>query len=248
MMYAIDNETGKKILAEKGKEAKCPQCRGTMIARCGDLNMHHWAHETLNDCDTWSEGETEWHMKWKSYCKPEYVEVVVGEHRADIKNKAGTVIELQSGGISMENKHIRERYYGNMIWIFKNKSEFVELSRENNVKVPDNRDFMSMENQTIYTYWWKYSSRCITDPDEYLNKNFDEDLSDMEQMNVAIKYKTFHIYLDREDEREMWWICDGRLEKGKIIVKVVKIDKKVFKDLYFNDIQQFSQARLFERF
>ena len=47
-------------------DATCPICDSKVIPKCGSINVWHFAHESLKDCDTFSEGETEWHIDWKN--------------------------------------------------------------------------------------------------------------------------------------------------------------------------------------
>src|ERR1035441_6865775 len=64
MMYAI-NAVGERIAPERQLDALCPGCRQPVMARCGDINVHHWAHVSGCECDPWHEPETRWHIKWK---------------------------------------------------------------------------------------------------------------------------------------------------------------------------------------
>lgn len=121
LLYAL-NSSGQRIEPSKNyKGAVCPCCDSPVIAKCGDYNIWHWAHENLEDCDTWSEAEGPWHRDWKKYFPSNTHEVVCGEnreHRADIKTKNGLVIELQQSPIHPEIVAEREDFYGKMIWVF----------------------------------------------------------------------------------------------------------------------------------
>ena len=80
--------------------------------------MHHFAHESCADCDAWSEGETEWHLDWKSCVPEDQREVVIGCHRADAVHD-GIVWEFQHSSISSKAIREREEFYGErMAWIF----------------------------------------------------------------------------------------------------------------------------------
>ena len=126
MRYAIDRGTGNRIVAIPGYRAICPLCRAEVVAKCGDINAWHWAHSSTEDCDSWSEGETSWHLDWKEWFQPEEREVVIGNHRADIRTLAGRVIELQHSPISAEEIAERERFYGSgMVWVV-DASEFID--------------------------------------------------------------------------------------------------------------------------
>ena len=55
MLYAL-NSSDEKIRATKNVEGWCPQCRGLMVAKMGEINAHHWAHVSSKDCDVWRDG------------------------------------------------------------------------------------------------------------------------------------------------------------------------------------------------
>ena len=122
MMLAVARD-GARVEARPGERAMCPGCGGDVIAKCGEINIWHWAHEADADCDTWHEAESAWHREWKRAAAPEQCEVDFGQHRADIVGKHGTVIELQHSPISVEEIREREAFYSplsphGMIWLF----------------------------------------------------------------------------------------------------------------------------------
>lgn len=93
-----------------------------MVAKCGPRIMHHWAHASRRDCDPWWENETEWHRQWKSLFPEDCREVSHtaddGEvHRADIKTSTGIIIEIQHSGITDAERHSREAFYKNLVWV-----------------------------------------------------------------------------------------------------------------------------------
>lgn len=114
------------MLAVKGERAICPFCKGLVIAKCGEIVIHHWAHKSNIDCDTWHEPESQWHLTWKSYFPKDCVEVTLDHsykrHRADIYTRGwggeNWVIELQNSLISTSDIRERESFYGRMLWIF----------------------------------------------------------------------------------------------------------------------------------
>jgi len=121
MLYA-QSEAGEKILPEKYGRAICSFCNGVVIAKCGEIVYHHWAHQSNKECDEWHEPESDWHLKWKSLFPKENVEVTIKKndkrHRADVVGNEGAVIELQHSPISPLVIRERENFYGNMLWIF----------------------------------------------------------------------------------------------------------------------------------
>ena len=110
-----------------GGEASCPCCKSPVRAKCGEIVIWHWAHESA-DCDPWAEPESVWHAGWKSRYPSGCREVVIGAHRADIKLPNGWVIELQNSSISPSEIIEREQFYKRMIWII-NAQRFEENLR-----------------------------------------------------------------------------------------------------------------------
>lgn len=121
MLYATDGN-GNKIRPSKGLIAVCSGCGSVMVPKCGKIKIWHWAHETNQECDAWSDGETEWHLGWKQNFPKESVEVHIDrdgvKHYADVLTPKGVVIELQHSPISPDVIKEREQFYGNMIWVF----------------------------------------------------------------------------------------------------------------------------------
>jgi competence CoiA-like predicted nuclease len=121
MLYAVDRH-GNKLRASRGIEGLCKLCGESLIARCGEIKIHHWAHRSGNDCDDWHEPESDWHLYWKSLVPPERCEVIIERNgkkrRADLITAKGTVIELQHSYLSPEEICAREEFYGKMIWLF----------------------------------------------------------------------------------------------------------------------------------
>jgi competence CoiA-like predicted nuclease len=126
MLYAIREPGGPKITAFKYDRALCPLCETEVIAKCGDVYMHHWAHKDNKECDPWQEGETDWHRKWKAWLHKDQTEVTViknGEkHRVDAAIDLGDsetlYVEFQNSPISLSKIKEREDFYGNLAWVF----------------------------------------------------------------------------------------------------------------------------------
>jgi competence CoiA-like predicted nuclease len=159
MLWAIKD--GEKINASPNEIAVCPVCNTEVIGKCGSIKEWHWAHKSTKDCDDWAEPESEWHLKWKSYFSKEQQEVVIKNHRADIKNFRGTVIELQNSNLSSEKIIERENFYGNMIWLL------------NGIKLCSGLKLRKNKNEIITFRWknppksWWYSKKPI-----YIDLNF----------------------------------------------------------------------------
>jgi competence CoiA-like predicted nuclease len=96
-----DNE--RIYVTEKGATAYCPVCCSEVIAVYSELinndgtpRLKHWRHKKLSECDSWSEGETEWHLKMKMMFPKEWQEITIGKHFADIQTPNGFIIEFQN--------------------------------------------------------------------------------------------------------------------------------------------------------
>lgn len=118
MIQAVTGEHGQLALATPNIAGRCPQCDAPVRPKCGSLVVWHWAHHARADCDVWSEPESQWHRDWKLAVPMDRREVVIGPHRADMVAADGTVVELQHSTISTATIEERERFYGNMRWVF----------------------------------------------------------------------------------------------------------------------------------
>jgi competence protein CoiA len=100
----------------------CPVCERDMIARCGSVRVHHWAHRGKRVCDNWWEPETEWHRNWKNHFAPDWQEVIGhdqhGEkHIADVRTPNGISIEFQYSHLRPEERAAREAFHPNLAWV-----------------------------------------------------------------------------------------------------------------------------------
>src|ERR1700733_8979392 len=92
---------------------KCFVCDGPTIARCGQIRVRHWAHQTGHTCDHWWEPETEWHRDWKNRFPEHWQEIIQSavdgtKHIADVKTASGLVIEFQHSSIKPNEREARE--------------------------------------------------------------------------------------------------------------------------------------------
>jgi competence protein CoiA len=113
---------GQRQEAQPKRSGVCPACGSPMVAKCGDVRVHHWAHLVGSDCDPWWEHETEWHRAWKDRFPKEWQERVhqaeSGErHIADVKTDQGWVLEFQHSNIHPDERKAREAFYQKLIWI-----------------------------------------------------------------------------------------------------------------------------------
>ena len=108
--------------AQPGLSATCPSCGASVIAKCGDHRVWHWAHRGVRVCDPWWEPETEWHRAWKNEFPADWQETIhfaqSGEkHVADVKTQSGMVIEFQHSFLKTEERAARELFYREMVWV-----------------------------------------------------------------------------------------------------------------------------------
>lgn len=132
MRYALVN--GEKRLPEKGLHGVCPLCGAEVFSKCGVCRLHHWAHLHRDDCDTWSEGKTDWHIAWQDKYPKEWQEIIISKgtekHRADVYIPDDTphhemTIEFQHSFLAQEQLQEREHFYNNLVWVvdLSNKKE-----------------------------------------------------------------------------------------------------------------------------
>jgi len=119
MRFALLND--KRIEATKGAKGVCPCCGSELVAKCGEIKVHHWSHKKKCD-DYWWENETEWHRNWKNKFPKEWQEIIQkdesGEkHIADVKTSNGWVIEFQHSTIASEERNSRDKFYQKLIWV-----------------------------------------------------------------------------------------------------------------------------------
>ena len=92
---------------EKRNKITCNCCNTKLIAKLGQIKMHHFAHENAIECDSFrtTDSMTFWHQYWQSFVDTKYFEHVIikdgKKHIADIYNSdKNLVIEVQHSNIS----------------------------------------------------------------------------------------------------------------------------------------------------
>jgi competence protein CoiA len=78
----------------------------------------------IEDCDDWTEPDTDWHRGWQSAVPPERREVVIGRRRADLVAANGTVVDLHQGPLPVGQVGPREAHYRRMIWLFDTREPY----------------------------------------------------------------------------------------------------------------------------
>jgi competence protein CoiA len=121
MKFALVN--GQKVEASKRENGNCIFCSSRVIAKCGEIKVHHWAHLGIRQCDSWLESETEWHRLWKNKFSIEwqeqilYDEITKEKHIADVCTDKGFVVEFQHSHMNPIERSKREEFYKNMVWV-----------------------------------------------------------------------------------------------------------------------------------
>lgn len=93
-----------------------------MLARCGEVYAHHWAHHGKRVCDPWWENETTWHRSWKELFPTHWQEVIQydssGEkHIADVKTESGWAVEFQHSYLNPGERRARSHFYKKLVWV-----------------------------------------------------------------------------------------------------------------------------------
>lgn len=206
MRYAYDEENDKMEVSFSGQRAKCRDCHSLVIGRKGSFKIKHWYHKTKNDCDSWYEPITEWHLKWQNLFPEEFREVVIKNngnekfHRADIRLKNGLVIEVQNSPINIDEISERENFYGkkNMIWILNGKS----LANKSKINYQFNQKrfalFFSIPaySDLVTNYDMDEFKSALWETETFMQIKNDKDLLDFEMNNG--NYFKFEFKVDKE--------------------------------------------------
>lgn len=137
MRYANVDEELKE--PSPGLKGLCPGCGNAVIAKCGMIKIHHWAHQSRIDCDRWWEPMTEWHLEWQNKFPKAWRERIfrdqqTGEfHRADVHTPKGLTIEFQHSPLSSQELNSRNTFYKKIIWVvnaqrFQKQFEFTNIT------------------------------------------------------------------------------------------------------------------------
>lgn len=123
MRYAKVNDELEEAtyLAHRENSCTCPGCGSPVIAKiCAD-RVDHWAHHNVDNCDTWYEPITDWHIKWQDKFPKENREVHIVKdgkrHISDVHINR-FFIEFQNSVISAKDVEAREKFYGpGLVWV-----------------------------------------------------------------------------------------------------------------------------------
>jgi Competence protein CoiA-like family len=170
MLYAIvNNEKTKADRKNREMGAVCPFCNESVIARCGDINIWHYAHKVENNCD-WKE-ETEWHLDWKQRFPKECVEIKIGNNRADVYIN-GRVYEFQNSAINTTDILMRQLAFPKLTWIFNAVTWHVDLRKKGG------------SNYRSFRWKWPHKSLKVIDLDRcQLFLEFDDKLFEIKEIH-----------------------------------------------------------------
>lgn len=152
---------GIRAEATKGAKGICPNCGSELIAKCGEVKLHHWAHKRIRNCDPWWENETEWHRLWKNNFEVKWQEAcltdgLTGEkHFADVRTDHGLVIEFQHSHIDPQERRARENYYKNMVWVV----DGTRLTRDYPRFLKGREEFRNANNQGFF--FVEFLEECV---------------------------------------------------------------------------------------
>jgi hypothetical protein len=206
----------KKAEAVTGVSGLCPGCLQPVIAKCGNVRIHHWAHRSKKMCDSWWEPETEWHRSWKNCFPNDWQEVFLpdqetGEkHIADIRTRHGIVIEFQHSHIEPQERIKREKFYKNMVWVV----DGTRLKRD----YP--RFIKSMKDKIIRPTGIK-GSFYVDFPDECFPVNWIES-----HVPVIFDFRGITTLSEQLDSTKdiLWCLLPGRANKFAILVTIFRND------------------------
>lgn len=121
-IYTALNDKGVRIDISDATSIEnyyCPICNESLIVKKGEIKAHHFAHKNITECDSWYE-MSEWHKTWQNRFNIENREVVLENHRADIKIN-NLIIEFQKSPLSINDMKERVDFYkkyGKLVFMF----------------------------------------------------------------------------------------------------------------------------------
>ena len=156
-------------LPTKGTVSECPQCDKTLIAKCGNRKVHHWAHKSLIDCDPWWEPMSEWHLNWQEKVAPEFREIKMANHRADVQLPNGRVVEFQYSSLSEDEVFERENFYNELTWVW-DARKF-------------QKNFTFWEKDATHTFYWRRPRHHIATCTKTVYLDFGETIFKVKKFN-----------------------------------------------------------------
>lgn len=153
MIYAT-NEKREHLLAKRGATAICPTCGDPVRAKTGEINIWHWAHIYLGDCDPEAPKDSIWRTWWMSNFPESTREVpvtVLGKTRLAAVLSRGLAVEMYDDHVSTTRIREMEIFYDKMIWLFDATAAFIGARFEPRYK------------GDYYTFRWKHARRSLVE-------------------------------------------------------------------------------------
>ena len=146
------------------EEYFCPICKEKLIARKGDVNIHHFSHMKKSKC-IMNNGNymSEWHIKWQNKFSKDKREIIFEKDDeiriADVFLKEkNIVIEFQHSPISVNEFNNRNKFYNSLgnkvIWV-------IDLLEQN--------DEEQIINEGKNYYKWLHPKKFLTYYDKKTN-------------------------------------------------------------------------------
>jgi competence CoiA-like predicted nuclease len=135
------NYQDQRIVAEKADKSEkycCPLCKKPVLLKQGLIRTHHFAHETILDCENVDGEMTEWHIGWQKSLGVDNAEKIIkiGKHTkiADISIN-NVVVEFQHSSITYQETKERSIFYTQdkrkCVWIF----DFMDKYKDWKIKI-----------------------------------------------------------------------------------------------------------------
>lgn len=167
-MWVACNANGDYICANYASELTdlwCPACKGRVDLKYGSIRQPHFAHHSLEECQTFSEGETRQHLEGKlelaTYFQKKGWLVLIEQWLPHLKQRPDLLIRRQKKMIAIEYQcapisaeRVRERTVGyerngiTVIWILGDTYQGKKLHKLTLVK------FMQQYKSVFYVYFW----------------------------------------------------------------------------------------------
>lgn len=170
MQFALD-ENKNRIKPTKELNGYCPSCGEHLVAKMGEIKIHHWSHKIEGNCNY--KPMTEWHYNWQNKFPEENREIIYVDKDTEEKHIADVsidnyVFEFQHSSISIEEFNSRANFYTNklnkkLIWIFdyNEKASNFNLYTIPHIKFHPNRLYYSFEH--------KWKPKYLNDYNQYFN-------------------------------------------------------------------------------
>jgi competence protein CoiA len=260
MRYAIIE--GHNMEPSSGLKGICPGCGNAVMAKCGQVKVHHWAHLKLIDCDPWWEPMTQWHLDWQNEFPKDWREIIFkdedsGEfHRADVHTPKGVTIEFQHSALSLDELDSRNSFYKKVLWVVDAKRFKGEFIFTKPIPNPESRLLLdynfSVDNDGLAKFAHFFLKKELKDygpaPAVRIYSLFDQELQEVanEFSQDTQKYFLFNwkykhrawlnseapVFLDFGDNF-LYWIR-RRKQVGVPLIYIRVVTKKEFIDRYAN--------------